>query len=64
MEKIKLKLRGMANMKYFKGLNTEVLGKKLSSPICVGPFSNASDLDLLFRLAGRFPSECKATEII
>lgn len=31
--KIKLKQRGMANMKYYKGTETVVLGKKVSCPI-------------------------------
>ena len=32
---IKLKLRGMANLKYFKGINTKILGSEFSSPICL-----------------------------
>jgi len=34
---IKLKLRGMANLKNFKGLNSHILIKQVSSPIGIGP---------------------------
>lgn len=43
---IKLKLRGMANLKYFKGLNTHVLVRPTSSPICIGPLPPISDLKM------------------
>lgn len=36
-EHIKLKLRGMANMKYFKGLSTTIMGQKVDSPIGISP---------------------------
>jgi isopentenyl diphosphate isomerase/L-lactate dehydrogenase-like FMN-dependent dehydrogenase len=32
-EKITLKLRGLANLKHFKGLSTKILGFPVSSPI-------------------------------
>lgn len=32
-ELIKLKLRGMLNLKYYKGTETTILGHKVSSPI-------------------------------
>lgn len=36
---IQLKLRGMANLKYFKEpLSQTILGQKYSSPICFGAF--------------------------
>lgn len=38
-EYIKLKQRGMANMKYFKGSETTILGNKVSSPIQIAPIS-------------------------
>ena len=35
---IKLKLRGMANLKYFTDpISCDILGQKLSSPVCLGP---------------------------
>ena len=33
--KIKLKLRGMLNLKYFEGIKTTILGQTFNSPICV-----------------------------
>ena len=35
--KIKLKIRGMANMKYFKGTATKILGHTVQTPIGLGP---------------------------
>ena len=55
-EKIKLKLRGMANLKHFEGLGTTILGHKVDSPICVGPLMNERDMDVLFRLGGKKPA--------
>ena len=46
-EKVKLKLRGMANLKYFKGLKTHVLVKPTKSPICVGPLPPLSDVKIV-----------------
>lgn len=34
--KIKIKQRGMANMKYFKGTQTKVFGRELQTPIALG----------------------------
>jgi isopentenyl diphosphate isomerase/L-lactate dehydrogenase-like FMN-dependent dehydrogenase len=36
-EFIKLKLRGMINMKNFIGIETSILGHKVASPISIGP---------------------------
>lgn len=36
-EYVKLKLRGMINMKNFKGIETTILGHKIASPICISP---------------------------
>jgi isopentenyl diphosphate isomerase/L-lactate dehydrogenase-like FMN-dependent dehydrogenase len=47
-ELIKLKQRGMANMKYFKGLETTILGQKVQSPIGVAPLSQ----QMLLKLEG------------
>jgi hypothetical protein len=44
---IKLKARGMANLKYFKGLKTHVLVKPTESPICVGPLPPLSDIKMV-----------------
>ena len=38
-EYIKLKLRGMANMSFFKGTETTILGHKVSSPIAISPLA-------------------------
>ncbi len=38
--KIKMKHRGMANMKYFKGTETKILGHKVQTPIGLGPVPN------------------------
>ena len=43
---IKLKLNGMANMKYFQGLGTEILGQKYSSPVALGPLPAVHDVNL------------------
>ena len=34
---IKLKARALANALAFKGLDTKILGHKISSPICIAP---------------------------
>jgi isopentenyl diphosphate isomerase/L-lactate dehydrogenase-like FMN-dependent dehydrogenase len=47
-EYIKLKLRGMINMKHFKGIETTILGHKISTPICISPI----DFQTLFHLDG------------
>lgn len=39
LNRIKLKLRGMANLKYFKGIETKVLGHPVKSPIGIAPVS-------------------------
>lgn len=44
---IKLKLRGMANLKHFKGLKSHVLIKEVSSPICVGPLPPIADVEMV-----------------
>jgi hypothetical protein len=44
---IKLRLRGMANLKNFKGIGTHVLLKEVASPICVGPLPPISDLKMV-----------------
>ena len=44
---IKLKLNGMANMKYFSGLSTEILGHKFQSPIALGPLPAVHDVNLV-----------------
>ena len=44
---IKLKLRGMANLKHFKGLNSHILVKEVKSPICVGPLPPISDVEIV-----------------
>lgn len=46
-DNIKLKLRGMMNLKFFKGLKTQVLGKPTQSPICVGPLPPLHDLKIV-----------------
>ena len=38
--KIKMKHRGMANMKFFKGTNTLILGHSVQTPIGLGPIPN------------------------
>lgn len=38
--KIKMKHRGMANMKYFKGTDTMILGHSVQTPIGLGPIPN------------------------
>ena len=48
--KIKLKLRGMLNLKYFEGITTTVLGCKLSSPIGIGPLPPLYDIGLVHRV--------------
>ena len=37
----------MANLKYFKGLNTNVLLKLTSSPICIGPLPPIEDIKMV-----------------
>jgi hypothetical protein len=44
---IKLRLRGMANLKNFKGIGSHVLLKEVESPICVGPLPPISDLKMV-----------------
>ncbi len=44
---VKLKLRGMANLKHFKGLNSHILVKEVKSPICVGPLPPISDVEIV-----------------
>ena len=48
--KIKLKLRGMLNLKYFEGITTTFLGCKLSSPIGLGPLPPLYDIGLVHRV--------------
>ena len=44
---IKLKLRGMANLKYFGGIQTKILGLDVGSPICIGPLPALHDIKLV-----------------
>lgn len=43
---IKLKHRGMANLKFFKGTETTILGHKVSAPIGVAPLERLGIFDL------------------
>ena len=44
---IKLKLNGMANLAHFEGVGTTILGRKVGSPICVGPLPPLHDANLV-----------------
>ena len=43
----------MMNLKYFKGIGSEIFGQAVDSPICMGPFDNPADFELLCRLSGK-----------
>lgn len=51
-ESIKLKLRGMLNMKHFQGTETTILGHKVSSPIHIAPIPYQS----LYHVEGELPT--------
>ena len=44
---IKLRLRGLANLKYFRGIESKVLGRPVASPIGVGPLPQLSDIRMV-----------------
>ena len=44
---IKLKLNGMANLKHFEGTETKILGRKVGSPVCIGPLPPLHDVNLV-----------------
>ena len=44
---IKLKLRGMLNLRDFQGISTSLFGVKLASPIGVGPLPALHDVGLV-----------------
>ena len=46
-QRIKLKLRGMANLKHFKGLKSHILVKEVNSPICIGPLPPIQDIEMV-----------------
>jgi hypothetical protein len=54
--RIKLRLRGMANLKYFKGIKTHVLLKPTASPIAIGPLH--SDTNLITRHESMMQDVC------